>query len=59
LSGLSTENTPFSLVTQNGNKFLKIAMRVEEQKFNKSLSSKQAKEFNTFMQLETRLRPRN
>jgi len=59
LSGVTNENTPFSLVTQNGNKFLKIAMRVEGQKFNKALALKQAKEFNTFLQLDTMLRPRN
>ena len=63
LSGQAGENTPFSLVTplapQNGNKFLNIAMRVEDQRFNQSLAVKQAKEFNTFLQLDTMLRPRN
>lgn len=59
LSGVAPENTPFNLVTQNGNQFLKINLRMEDQKFNKTLAIKQAKEFNTFMQLETMLRPRN
>jgi hypothetical protein len=59
LSGLAKENTPFNLVTQSGNQFLKINLRMEDQKFNKTLALKQANEFNTFMQLETMLRPRN
>jgi len=68
LSGQTTnnENTPFSIVTQSGdvctgcsNPFLKIGMRVEGQQFNQTLSTKQAQEFNTFLQLDTRLRPRN
>ena len=60
LSGLTNENTPFSLATQNGTQFLKITMRMQDQKFDKFLTAeKQSKEFNTFMQLETMLRPRN
>ena len=59
LSGVMNENTPFSLLTQSGNQFLKIALRMADQKFDKTLAVKQAKEFNTFMQLETMLRPRN
>jgi len=59
LSGLAKENTPFSLVTQNGNPFLKITLSMQDQKVNNALANKQAKEFNTFMQLQTMLRPRN
>jgi prepilin-type N-terminal cleavage/methylation domain-containing protein len=58
INGLD-EKTPFSLVTQNGNKFLSIAMRVEDQQFNKYLGTHQAKEFNTFLRVDTMLRPRN
>ena len=58
INGLD-EKTPFSLVTQNGNKFLSIAMRVEDQQFNKYLGTHQAKEFNTFLRVDTTLRPRN
>jgi type II secretory pathway pseudopilin PulG len=63
LSGQAGENTPFSLVTplapQNDNKFLNIAMRVEDQRYNQTLAVKQAKDFTTFLQLDTMLRPRN
>jgi hypothetical protein len=59
LSGADKENTPFTLVTQSGNQFLKINLRMQDQKFNKTLALKQAQDFNTFMQLETMLRPRN
>lgn len=63
LSGQTTnnENLPFSIVPDGltGTNLLNIAMRVEGHEFNKSLSVKQAKEFNTFLQLDTRLRPRN
>ena len=58
INGLD-EKTPFSFVTQNGNKFLSIAMRVEDQQFNKYLGTHQAKEFNTFLRVDTTLRPRN
>ncbi len=53
------ENTPFSLVTQNGTSFLSIAMRVEDQQFNKRLASQQRSDFNTFLRVDTMLRPRN
>ncbi len=53
------ENTPFSLVTQNGATFLNIAMRVEDQQFNKRLASQQRSDFNTFLRVDTMLRPRN
>lgn len=59
LSGQNGENTPFSIVTQDGNKFLNIAMRVEDQSYNKVLAVKQAKDFNTFLQIDTKVRPRN
>jgi type II secretory pathway pseudopilin PulG len=55
----SGENTPFSILTQNGTKFLNIAMRVEDQQFNKYLATHQAKEFNTFLRIDAVLRPRN
>jgi type II secretory pathway pseudopilin PulG len=53
------EGTPFTIVTQNGTNFLSIAMRVEHQQFNKYLASRQAQEFNTFLRIDTMLRPRN
>lgn len=59
LSGQTGENTPFSIVTQDGNKFLNIAMRVEDQTYNKVLALKQAKDFNSFLQIDTKVRPRN
>lgn len=58
VNGLA-ENAPFSLVTQNGATFLNIAMRVEDQQFNKYLAARQSKEFNTFLRVDTMLRPRN
>ena len=58
INGLA-ENTPFSLVTQSGSTFLNIAMRVEDQQFNKRLASQQAADFNTFLRVDTMLRPRN
>lgn len=58
VNGLA-ENTPFSLVTQNGASFLNIAMRVEDQQYNKYLATRQSKEFNTFLRVDTMLRPRN
>ena len=53
------EHLPFSLIAQNGATFLNIAMRVEDQQFNKRLATQQAKEFNTFLRVDTLLRPRN
>jgi hypothetical protein len=62
------DSTPFSFVNESGgacdslgcsNPFLQIAMRVEGQGFDNTLKLKQANEFNTFLRLETRLRPRN
>lgn len=59
------DNTPFAIVTADtqghilGANFLSIAMRVEDQQFNKYLAKRQSKEFNTFLQVDTRLRPRN
>lgn len=53
------DTTPFSYVTQNGTSFLNIAMRVEDRQFNNYLSTRQAKEFNTFLRVDTILRPRN
>jgi type II secretory pathway pseudopilin PulG len=53
------ENKPFSIVTQNGASFLNIAMRAENQEFNKRLATQQANEFNTFLRVDTMLRPRN
>lgn len=59
------ENTPFAIVNQDaqgnslGANFLSVALRVEDQQFNKYLGNKQAKEFNTFLRVDTRSRPRN
>ncbi len=58
VAGLS-ENKPFSIVTENGSTFLNIAMRVEDQQFNKVLASQQNSEFNTFLRIDTMVRPRN
>ncbi len=58
VNGLA-ENAPFSLVNQNGATFLSIAMRVEDQQFNKYLATRQSKEFNTFLRVDTMVRPRN
>lgn len=59
----SGEDTPFSIVTQNGADFLGVAMRVENQQYNTYLQSRyaatsQAKDFNTFLRVDTLLRPR-
>jgi hypothetical protein len=62
LSGTTGEDMPFSIVPdplETGTNLLSITMRVESQNFNKSLALKQSKEFNTFLRLDTRLRPRN
>ncbi|HEY2614503.1 MAG TPA: hypothetical protein VGI42_02240 [Chthoniobacterales bacterium] len=59
IGGQVGENTPFSIVTQNGATFLNIAMRVEDQQLNKYLATQQSKEFNTFLRVDTMLRPRN
>ena len=53
------EATPFSYVTQGSTRFLNIAMRVEDRQFNAYLASRQANEFNTFLRVDTMLRPRN
>jgi type II secretory pathway pseudopilin PulG len=53
------ETTPFTLVTQSGTTFLNIAMRVEDRQFNAYLATRQANEFNTFLRVDTMLRPRN
>jgi hypothetical protein len=58
------EKTPFSIVTENGVNFLSIAMRVENQQYNNYLKSRysftnQAKDFNTFLRVDAKLRPRN
>jgi type II secretory pathway pseudopilin PulG len=58
--GTATGDTiPFSVVTQSGTSFLNIAMRVEDHQYNNYLASHQAKEFNTFLRVDTMLRPRN
>ena len=57
----NNESTPFSIVPDaaTGTDFLKIAMRIEDQEFNNYLSVKQAKDFNTFLRVDTMVRPRN
>jgi hypothetical protein len=59
IGGQTGENTPFAVVTQNGANFLSIAMRVASRQFDNYLAQKQAKEFNTFLRVDTLLRPRN
>ena len=55
------ENKPFAIYTDSatGTKYVSIAMRVEDQQFNRRLATQQAKEFNTFLRVDTVLRPRN
>ena len=53
------ETTPFSYVMQGSTRFLNVAMRVEDGQFNAYLANRQAKEFNTFLRVDTMLRPRN
>jgi len=53
------ESKPFTLKQQNGVSFLNIAMRVEGQTYNRALATRQAQEFNTFLRVDTMLRPRN
>lgn len=53
------ENTPFTIVTQNGVSFLNIAMRAEDQQFNNVLANRQVKDFNTFFRVDGQVRPRN
>lgn len=59
------ENTPFAIVNQDaqgnslGANFLRIALRVKDQQFNNYLANKEAKEFNTFLRVDARSRPRN
>jgi type II secretory pathway pseudopilin PulG len=53
------ETTPFSIVTQGSTSFLNIAMRIEDRQYNSYLAARQAKEFNTFLRVDTTLRPRN
>lgn len=53
------EKTPFSLVTANNATFINIAMRIEDQQFNKRLASQQANEVNTFQRVDSMLRPKN
>ena len=59
--GTSYENKPFAIYTDSatGIPYLSIAMRVEDQQFNKRLATQQAKEFNTFLRVDAFLRPRN
>jgi len=59
IGGQTGENTPFTIVTQNVVTFLNIALRVEDQQYNKALASKQANEFNTFLRVDAMVRPRN
>ena len=55
------ENKPFAIYTNagTGTSFVSIAMRVEDQQFNKRLATQQSKEFNTFLRVDAVLRPRN
>lgn len=58
------EDTPFSIVNQDGANFVSVAMRVENQQYTTYLQSRylatsQARDFNTFLRIDTALRPRN
>lgn len=53
------EHRPFSIVTQNDASYLNIAMRVEDQQYNKRLATQQANEFNTFLRIDSLFRPKN
>jgi type II secretory pathway pseudopilin PulG len=53
------EATPFSIVTQGSTNFLNVAMRIEDHQYNSYLAARQANEFNTFLRVDTSLRPRN
>ncbi|MEO6971654.1 MAG: hypothetical protein ABI217_12260, partial [Chthoniobacterales bacterium] len=53
------ENTPFTIVTQDGNSFLSVSMRIEDQQYNKVLAKKQVQDSNTFLRVDTLIRPRN
>jgi type II secretory pathway pseudopilin PulG len=53
------EGVPFTLVTDNTVTFLNIGMHVEAQQFAQVLSRRQAKQFNTFLEVNGRVRPRN
>lgn len=55
----TAENYPFSITTSNDSTFLSIAMRVEDQQYNKTLASKQSNDFNTFLRVDTMVHPRN
>jgi type II secretory pathway pseudopilin PulG len=60
----SGEDTPFSILTQNGADFLGVAMRVENQQYNTYLQSRysalsQERDFNTFLRVDAVFRPRN
>ena len=53
------ETTPFTIVNPNGTDFLNISMRVEDRQFNAYLAGREANDFNTFLRVDTLLRPRN
>jgi type II secretory pathway pseudopilin PulG len=59
MQGTADEAKPFALVTQNGASFLSIAMRIENQNYNRALATRQAQEFNTFLRVDSVVRPRN
>jgi type II secretory pathway pseudopilin PulG len=56
---LKTENKPFWIYASNGANYLSIAMRVEDQQFNKRLMTQQANQTNTFLRVDSVMRPRN
>lgn len=61
VAGTKYENKPFAIYNDpaTGTSYVSIAMRVEDQQFNKRLATQQSKEFNTFLRVDTVLRPRN
>jgi hypothetical protein len=59
LSARPEETTPFSIANKNGSPFLNVGLRAEDQEFGNYLSSRQQNDFNTFLRVDTSLRPRN
>ena len=55
----AAEYTPFSLPKQQGVSFLNIAIRIEDTQYNKRLSTQQANDYNTFLGVDSTMRPRN
>lgn len=50
--------TPFALTTVDGKPFVAIALRSQARSYDQALASRERGLFNTFMRIETQLRPR-